>query len=497
MEKYVHSLHDHNGITPVHRYNRASMDAVVRNIPDFDTIYYVIEWVIRLVALVVVPMRRPAAAARAWLLLIFFLPIPGTIIFLLIGRPKFPAERTRMFRAVEPWVRTLAERLRPHAPSMTTDKGAIATLGETCGYLPATAGNRIELIDDYDQVVERLVADIDSAISHVEILVYIFADDHVGQSVAEAMARAVERGVRCRVILDPVGSRQWVRGAERMLKRAGVDVVEALPFRFFRERTRRDMRNHRKLFVIDGRIGYAGSQNLVARDFRPKIVNRELVARVEGPVVAEMESVIETDWHLETRRPMAEQPFIPDACGDGVAQLLPTGADYRHQGFHELLVWQINAARKRVILTTPYFIPDTSLMMAVRTAVARGVDVRLVLSAAVDQPLIVYAQRSYYDDLLSAGVHVHLYRDYLLHAKNVSIDGRFAIVGSSNIDIRSFQLNEEVNLLLYDDASVSSVVRVQEGYLASSDALVLSEWRQRPLHRKVAENMARMVDSLF
>jgi len=464
---------------------------------QFWTAYYVLEWLIRIGAVAVVPLRRPPAAARAWLLMIFFLPVAGLLLFLMIGSPRFPKWRTERFRKLRPFFDELGRRLREEAPADCGAAEPIADLARTLGYMPATGGNRIELIDDYDRVVDRLVEDIDAARHHVRLLIYIFADDEVGRKVAAALARAVRRGVACRVMVDPVGSHAWIRRSLKMLREGGVEVIEALPFHFLRNRTRRDMRNHRKLFTIDGLIGYAGSQNIVSKNFRKGVVNRELVVRVTGPVVAEIEAVIRGDWFVETQTLPESELAIPPHQGDAQAQLLPSGSDYPLEGFETLLVWQTHVACERVIMATPYFIPDEDVLGAMRTAVARGVEVHLVLSEVVDQRMVNLAQRSYYDDLLRAGVRIHLFRDFLLHAKNVSVDGRLAIIGSSNVDLRSFQLNEEASLLLYDKPSVAALEAIQRGYLEKSDEVTLDAWRERPKVQKLLENLARLVGSLF
>ena len=456
--------------------------------------WYALEWVIRLAAIFVVPPRRRPAATAGWLLLIFFEPIIGAALFALIGYPRFPAWRTARFGLLLPWFERVCAALHGAAPVPATP---VTTLAETLGHLPAVGGNAIELIDDYDEVIDRLVGDIDAASMRVNIIVYIFADDAVGRRVIAALGRAVARGVVCRVMLDPVGSHRWRKDTVARLRAAGVEVHEALPFRLWRGRTRRDMRNHRKLFAIDGRIGYAGSQNIVAKDFRPGVVNRELVARVEGPIVAAIEAAICADWFMETEADPGNPPAVPSPAGSSDLQLLPSGADYPLEGFETLIVWQLHRAASRAILVTPYLIPDEDLVGAMRTAVARGVEVHVVVSAVVDQPFVNLAQCSYYDDLLSAGVRIHRFRDFLLHAKNVSIDGRLAIVGSSNVDLRSFQLNEEASLLLLDPASVAKVWAIQQGYLTASDTLDLAAWRQRPRWRRVAENVARLVSPLL
>jgi cardiolipin synthase len=257
------------------------------------------------------------------------------------------------------------------------------------------------------------------------------------------------------------------------------------------------MRNHRKLFLVDGRIGYAGSQNIVAKDFRRGVVNRELVLRATGPIVAEMEALFVADWFLETEEMLDEAPAIPKAAGEAVLQLLPSGADFRLEGFETLLTWQLHRACTRVVMVTPYLIPDDDLIAAMRTAVARGVEVDLVVSGVVDQRLVNLAQCSYYDELLAAGVRIYRYPDELLHAKNVSVDGRLGICGSSNVDIRSFQLNEEVSLLLLDRNSIAALERVQEAYLALGERMDLARWRDRSRLRRTGEAIARLVSPLL
>jgi cardiolipin synthase len=465
--------------------------------PDLGVAYYAFEWAIRIGALIVVPQRRKPAAAMGWLLFIFFLPLPGLLLFLAIGRPSFPAWRTKRFHALMPYFQRVAVRLKADAPVNLGSDGPLSALADRLGHLPATGGNSVELIDDYDGVISRLIADIDAARHDVSLLVYIFADGPTAQRVIAALREAVARGVTCRVMLDPVGSWQWLPGAANALRAAGVQTHEALPFHLWRGRTRRDMRNHRKLFVIDGRIGYVGSQNIVAKDFRPGVVNRELVARITGPTVAAMVAVIQGDWFLETEADPGDVPAVPAPVSNAVLQLLPSGADYPLEGFQTLLVWMLHQAVDHAILVTPYFIPDESILGAMRTAAARGVVVDVVVSAVVDQRLVNLAQSSYYADLLAAGVRIHLFRDFLLHAKNISIDGRVAIIGSSNVDLRSFQLNEEVSLLLLDDGSVAQVEAIQQGYLRESDRLDAASWRQRSHLRKIVENIARLLSPLL
>lgn len=455
-------------------------------------LYFLPEWAVRLVMLVVVPLRRPPETARSWLLLFFFVPIPALILFRLIGSARFPKWRTERFAAFAPTMAEIAARL-PRAD--VAERAAL--LVERLGGMPPTTGTAVDLLPDYQTVVDRLIADIDAARSHVHILAYLFADDATGQRIAAALGRAHQRGVDVRVLLDDVGSHHWEKGTLRMLRDRGVEARVALPVRFAGlRRTRADLRNHRKCYVIDGRIGYVGSQNLVDRDFRPGVVNDELVARVEGPLVAAIEGVVAGDWYMETGARLTLPPQ-PAPAGEEIAQLLPSGPDFPLPGFERLLVALVHEANVRVVIASPYVIPDDALLSAMQSAVLRGVVIDLIVSKIADQRLVAMAQRSYYDEILASGVRIHEYRDRLLHAKHVSIDDRVGVVGSSNADARSFTLNAEISLLLYDKTAIARLVAVQDGCIARSDLLDKAAWDRRPRLAKFGQNLARMVSPLL
>ncbi|MEO8175235.1 MAG: cardiolipin synthase [Sphingomicrobium sp.] len=471
------------------------MDSV--SLPNLETVYLVCDWTIRIAMLLVIPLRRPPEATRSWLLLVFFLPLAGLLLFLAIGRTRFPAWRRARFASLSPFLTQVSAKFAARSAATAGLPQPAQDLVKTLGGWPAAGGNSVIFLDEYDEVTDRLVADIDGAKRNVRLLAYILADDATGRRVIEALGRAVERGVSCHVLVDPVGSHHWIRNTLKLLWQYGVETRQTLPWRWLRGRTRRDMRNHRKLFMIDGSIGYAGSQNIVDKDFRPGVVNRELVLRVTGQVVAQMDALFVSDWFLETETMLPTAPELPAATGSAIAQLLPSGPDYGIPGFETFLVSQFHAARDRVMITTPYLIPDEGLLGAMRTAGLRGVEIDLIVSAVVDQRLVNLAQRSFYDELLVVGARIHRYADFLLHAKSVSIDGTLGIVGSSNVDIRSFQLNEEASVILYDPPSVAALESIQRRYIEHSAALDLETWRGRSPLAKVAENLARLVTPLL
>ena len=237
------------------------------------------------------------------------------------------------------------------------------------------------------------------------------------------------------------------------LHAAGIEAGETMRLRFFRRRgARADLRNHRKIVVIDGRIGYTGSMNLVSADFISGLTYEELMVRVTGPIALELQAVFVRDWYLERGRvPESGDPFPdPEVTGSVAAQVLPSSPLYPTDNSQRLIVALISGARTRAIITTPYFIPDQPLLQALTTAALRGVDVRLVVPAQDDQLLVSNAQKSYYEELLNAGVRICRYGKRFLHAKHVTIDDDIAWIGSSNMDLRSFSLNAEIVLLAYD-----------------------------------------------
>ena len=470
----------------------------------WTTAYIVAEWVIRIAMLVYVPQRRTPAAARTWLLLVFFWPVVGLVVYWVFGRIYYPQRRIEEQARASRYVREAQSEMRaeraidppPVDPLAARSAELVAKLGD----FEAWGGNNVELLADYHGAIDRLVADIDGARNHVHLLTYILEDDATGQRVAAAMAAAARRGVTVRVLADAVGSKRGVARLGPGLREAGVEVIPLLEVGLFRRGAARfDLRNHRKLTVIDGTIGYVGSQNIVAPEFIPGCPNEELVARVEGPVVAQLQAVILADRYFETGEVAHDERHFPRiaAAGESVAQMLPSGPGYGRENAQTALVALIHAARERVVITTPYFVPDEAFQQALATASLRGVETRLIVSAHSNQRLTQFAQSSYYDRLLEAGIAIHEYEPRFLHAKHMTVDRSVALIGSTNIDIRSFALNCEASLVVYDERVVRALEAVQARYLAGSRVLDRAAWAARPLGTKVMQNSARLADSLL
>jgi cardiolipin synthase A/B len=473
---------------------------------SWGTLYLASEWLIRLAMLFYVPQRRNPAAARAWLLLIFFLPWPGIILYAMFGRAYLPRQRLEMELAVSRLVRDLQPQILGKAltsePRLPPTFAPAVALAHRLVDFGICRGNRLELLSDYRGVIDHLLRDIAEARHHVHLQYYIFREDDTGRLVAAALARAAARGVKCRVLADGYASWLSLRRLAPRLRAQGVEMVPMMPLRLWgRKAVRLDLRNHRKIAVIDGVVGYVGSQNIVDPDANPRLTNEELVVRVAGPVVRQLQAVFLADRYYETETLVADplEELMPESRepGTALAHVIASGPGYRRGNLEQLMIALIQGAEQRVVLTTPYFMPDEPFLLALRMAAERGVEVRLIVSRHSNKPIVHLAQQSNYDELLEAGVGIHRYYGNFLHAKHATIDSSIALIGSGNLDIRSFALNNEVAILAYDAQVVSDLQEIQMRYFAHSEEVDRREWGRRGVAARVAQNVARLADTLL
>ncbi|MFC3550725.1 cardiolipin synthase [Lysobacter cavernae] len=461
-----------------------------------------LDWLIRLAALAWIPVRSPPAAARSWLLLVGFVPLLGLPLYLVLGHPWLARQRRQRQAHVSQLIHERQADLTALRWSSTAADGSaladIPRLAERLGDFMPTRGNAVVLHDRYDESLTALLADIDAAEQELHLLYYLMFDDAVGRAMAAALLRAAARGVRCRVLLDAVGAKPGLRAWAKPLRAAGIEVRAMLAGGLaWRGLSRMDLRNHRKLAVIDGHVGYIGSQNLADANFVAGHPNRELVARVQGPAVRQLAALFASDWYIETGELLTVATAAHAPAGTTPTQLLPSGPAYPFQNARDVVVALIQRAQRKVVLATPYFVPDDATLTALRIAALSGVEVWLVLSLTNNQTLTRWAQQSYYEELLEAGVRIALYRPHFLHAKHLSVDDDIALVGSINLDIRSFALNAEAGLLCYDPALVARLREVEAEYLADAEFVDLAAWRQRRPWRRSREGIARLADSLM
>lgn len=472
---------------------------------SWTLLYYISEWVIRILAVPIVLRRRGPATSTSWLLVIFFLPWPGLLLYWLIGENRLPRRRIRKLAGnvtrERIQQRMVAQASHVVSPELSPEQTTLVNLVQRLGDKPILGGNDGHVFTKTEATIDRLVEDIDQATGHVHLLFYIFADDDTGRRVAKALARAVERGVTCRVLADDVGSWGLFKRLAPEMIANGIQLHAMLPVNIFRRRLARiDLRNHRKLAVIDGHVAYTGSQNIVDASYGTKeLVWHDMVARITGPVVLQVQSIFVEDWYAETQELLDDDRYFPapEVTGDVAVQPLPSGPNFPTENYQRMVVAAIYAATERVIITSPYLVPDAPFLQAMETAVLRGVRVDVIVPERCDQILVGAAARSYYESLLEAGVRLYLHGDGLLHAKTMSIDRSVALVGSGNFDIRSFYLNFELNMLAYGPEVTSALRAAQDEYIRQSRQLTLEEWRQRSLFRQLFENLAKLLSPLL
>ncbi|MHB8864915.1 MAG: cardiolipin synthase [Pirellulaceae bacterium] len=467
--------------------------------------YYLSEWLIRFFMLPTVASRHRPAAAMSWLLLIFFMPWVGLAIYLMFGTLKLPYLRRRRIAEISVKIENESRRFRDDVNIVHPDLGpklaSTVQLAEQLGKFPILGGNEAVFLADTQQVIDRLIADIDSSEHHVHLLFYIFWDDETGQRVIEALGRAVGRGVACRVLVDAVGSRRPYRGLATKMMTHGIHFHAMLPVGIFRRKMARvDLRNHRKLAIIDGRIAYTGSQNIVNATYgRKDLAWHDMMVRLTGPITLELQAIFVTDWHQESQEILTGPDIFvrPELTGNVPAQTLPSGPTFPVANYQRLVVGAIYDARQRVIITTPYFVPDEPLLQAIQLAAWRGVQVDLIVPQRCDQILVGAAGRAHYDDVLQAGANLYLHTKGLLHSKTVTVDESLALIGSSNFDVRSFAINFELNMLLYGTDVTRRLRAEQLKYLSDSRKLDARQWRQRPATQRTLDNMARLLSPLL
>ncbi|SDG85910.1 cardiolipin synthase [Microbacterium pygmaeum] len=471
--------------------------------------------VIVIAALIIIPRHRKPTAAMAWLLLIVLLPFVGIALFLLIGSFTLPAKRRdEQARINELITERVAGRTEPgEAADWPRWFQRVVDQNTALTALPAVGGNAAALLGDYTGSIDAMAAEIDAATSFVHVEFFIVAWDDTTRGFFSAMERAVARGVSVRLLADHVSSKRVARSKETFaeLDRIGVTWAWMLPVMPFQGKYQRpDLRNHRKIVLVDGRVAFLGSQNLIDRSYdSPSHIKRglkwqELVTRVTGPVVASVNAVFLSDWLIETGESLLETEHVPTdalerntSADELVCQVVPSGPGYPTENNLRLFLSLIYGATDKVILTSPYFVPDEAMVYAITTACQRGLDVQLFVSEIGDQGLVYHAQRSYYDALLEAGVRIFLYpAPFILHSKHFSIDDDIAVIGSSNMDIRSFSLNMEVMMLVRGASFVAQMREVEQGYRDAGRELTLEQWRREPRKATFLDGLARLTSAV-
>ena len=450
--------------------------------------------------------RMEPSVRLAWVMLIESVPVVGILGYVMFGE-------VRMRRAEVQKMADIRDRLtgmRQRSPQQVDDPPPIAqpviAANEAVGGMFAVRGNHLSLLPEDDGAIDLLVSALDQARDHIHLLFYIWLPDVSGGKVADAIARAAQRGVDCRVIVDALGSRGFVRSPYwKAMQDAGADCVTAFPWgmplisMLFQ---RLDLRNHRKIVVIDNTRAFTGSRNCSDMAFatKPRFAPWvDVLVEVGGPVVRQLQAIFLGDWMSYTGRDLGDMlVMVPPVDDPGaIAQVVATGPDRRAGSISDCLATMIHAARKRIVITTPYYVPDAALDAAIRSAARRGVDVTMILPARNDSLVVAATSQGFYYGLLDAGVRLLLFQDGMLHSKLLTVDGRMAMIGSANLDRRSFELNYEISMLVVDGAFCATIDERQDTYIARSLPITQPEVRNWSRLRRIRNNALALAAPLL
>ncbi|GAA1490041.1 cardiolipin synthase [Brachybacterium sacelli] len=476
-------------------------------------LFLAIDVILRILGLILVPRNRRPGSALAWLMAIMVLPIVGFPLYLLLGKAELPRKRREKQKVVNRLMHARAQdipdsELDEDAPSWLQ---SAVRLNRELGAFPLTGNNVADLEIDYDTSLARMAADIRTAQHEVHVLFYIMALDAVTEDFFAALAEVADRGVKVRALYDHLGSLTHgsvYRAMRRHFDAHGIEHYPMMPVKLFRDGAfqRPDLRNHRKLLIVDGQIGWLGSQNMIAAHYNKRANIRrglhwqETMARLRGPIVSEMNLLFSTDWYYESSEQLPMETVVTtpeDTSGTYECQLVPSGPGFVFENNLLLFNQLFYSAGQRISAVSPYFVPDESMLAALVTAARRGVDVELFVSEIGDQFLVFHAQRSYYTALLQAGVRIWLYQaPTILHAKHVTIDDSVTVIGSSNMDIRSFLLDMESSMMIGGTDFMAKMHEVENAYRSRSRELTLEEWEQRPVPMRLLDNLCRLASSV-
>jgi cardiolipin synthase A/B len=468
--------------------------------------------VVEAVAFALIPWvlirRKDPAATIAWILTLIFVPGVGAALFLLFGRSRVRWSARRK--------RDADEALQGHLIGFRAKPSDLGELpvplaGQTVGLFRvgevlsrgrATAGNRVDVLEGGAAAYAAIGEAIDAAESHVHAEYYLIRPDMTGRWFLDKLLAAAERGVQVRLLCDGWGCfalpRTWVRN----LRQHGVRVTYFFPVSSLLMQPV-TLRNHRKIVVVDGQIAFTGGIN-IGDEYLGKLASvgawRDTHIRIHGPAAAELQSVFLRDWYFSSKEIAKEKSFFPEQeepMGEAVTAILTSGPDTDSEAIHRIFFGAIAGARDRVFITTPYFVPDRALVVALQMAALQGVEVRIILPSRSNHRVTFHAGRSSYEELIEAGVHIHEYQPGMIHAKMMVVDGALALVGSANMDLRSFRLNFEVHALIGDGYTARALERSFAADLEQTKEVSLEAWRARSNHLRVAEGAARLVSPLL
>lgn len=460
------------------------------------------------VALHVVLNKRDPRAALAWIAIVGFIPLLGAFLYYLVGINRITRRARRLRRRPrrpKPLANALGDLPSGAAPALPTEIGYLSPLVRLVDRvtdLPLQSGNSVQPLHEGDQAYPEMLQAIEDAKSSVAVCMYIFTHDEVGLQFVSALARAVARGVAVRVLVDGVGAHFSWRSIVGALRDANVPVARFLPTWFPRHFAYANLRNHRKLMIVDGRVGFTGGMNITGNCWharQPKHPIHDLQFRLRGPIVARMQEVFSEDWKFATGESLTGHCWFPpvEPAGKLLARGIASGPDEDIEKVRLVMLGAIASARSSIRIVTPYFLPDAGLVSALTIASLRGVQVDILLPRQNDQLLVQWACAAQLGPVLEHGCRVWLVSPPFRHTKLMLVDRAWTLLGSANWDPRSLRLNFEFNVECYDPHLAGNLEKHLESDLVQAERLTLAKWNQRRLPIRLRDGIAALMSPLL
>ncbi len=456
----------------------------------------------------IVLTKRDTSAAVAWVGLVWLSPVVGAVAYLVFGVNRIHKRARQLVGPVGPVLPSVSplpcpdETMEAVLSGPFTHLRAMVRLGDRVAGRPLTAGNRMTLLENGDEAFPAMLEAIEGARRSVTLVTYIFDNDAAGERFLEALRSAVERGVEVRVLIDDVGARYSVPSMVHSLRRNGIDVARFHPALLPWLATYLNLRNHRKILVVDGRIGFTGGMNirkgnLIRQD--PSHPIRDLHVRFDGPVVTELQEVFAEDWAAATGEVLSGDRWFapPEPAGDTLARGINDGPDVHFEKLHSVLLGALATAERRIRVVTPYFIPDDRLLGALHVAALRGVEVEVHLPERGNLPLVQWASQAHWPRVMEKGIRIFLTGAPFDHSKVMTVDGGWGLVGSANWDPRSLQLNFEFNVEVFDPERVAELDAFVDRRREEARELKAEEWARRPFFPRLRDATARLASPLL
>jgi len=454
--------------------------------------------------------RKDATATWAWLMVLLFIPIAGFLLYLIFGR-RISGQRIFTWDtkvklgvkfAVQEQLRALKKGNFHYKNPKLAEYKELYYLHLSNDDAILTQDNSVDIYTDGKEKFDALIQDMEQATDHIHLLYYILRHDRLGKRMSDVLIRKVRQGVEVRVLYDDMGSRRISRKFVRRMRQAGVEIESFFPAKIPKINLKINYRNHRKLAIIDGKIGYIGGFNIGDEylGYSKKFGYwRDTHLRICGDAVANMQTRFIMDWNQASRHNIVyeDRYYASEKCGDTGVQIVSSGPDSDWEQIKNGYIKMIMSAKKYVYIQTPYFIPDDSLQDALRIASLSGVDVKVMIPNKPDHPFVYWATLSYIGDLLNAGAEAYIYQKGFLHAKTIIVDGKIASVGTANIDVRSFRLNFEVNAFLYNQGLSERLLEAFNEDISYSTQITRKLYLKRSLGVRLKESISRLISPIL